>query len=232
MKTIILKILFLSVLTLISSCSFTPKQKSAPTVTTGFLSDYSSLKVHPTASKSQVWRWVSPELTHTGYKTFHIEPLVFYPTPTAKDQVSIEALNDLRKTLYLTAKQSAIDHQLPLIESPQQHTLILRSALTSVATSYKRFSVTELIPVRLIFSGLEFALGKRNKNVVIMLEYKMLDATTGKVVLRGVRRDLELPLVNSKANLTIDHAKPVLRNLVKDMNSEFQNLNQLVFHSS
>lgn len=212
---------------LLSACASTPELR--PRLTAGFLSDYSQLQPFETVSDAEVWRWVSADLKQGKYSSLKIEPLVFFPKPTTGDQVSIDALEELRTSLEATARKSAMKHKLPLVEKAQQDTLILKTALTSVELSYKKLSIKELIPIRLVFSGAELAMGKRDKELAVMLEYELLDGGTGKAVMRGVRKDAGLPVVNSKARMNIENAKPVLQDLVLDLDREFQKLEKQIF---
>lgn len=224
MKTIIrfmgLTIASIFLVACASAPPLTAKQQS------GFLSDYSSLKPFKTQSDAKVWRWISPEITQGQFSKLQIEPLVFYPEPVTTDLLSMNALNELGKDLTDTARESARTHQIPVVEAPDGKTLTLRAALTTVELKDKKFRLRELIPIHLIWSVGELAMGKRDKDVTVILEYEFIDTQTGETLVRGVRQDEGIPVVNNKTPFTIENAKPVLKDLVKDLDTEFKRLKQ------
>jgi hypothetical protein len=212
----------LCITVLLCSCARTHQLESKQT--TGFLKDYSQLQPHKTESGAQAWRWISPQLSKNSYQHFEIDLLEFYPRPTTSDQVSYNALNDLRTSLDLSVRQSALLHELPLVEKTMPKTLTLRAALTSVALSDKKFQLRELFPIKLVWSGAELIMGKRDKDVTVLLEYEFLDAISGKSVIKGVRQDEGLRVANNKTQLSTKNIEPVLQGLIKDMDLEFKQL--------
>lgn len=195
--------------------------------TAGFLTDYSGLKARDTDSDAQAWQWVSPNLETKQYRHLQIQVPVFYPQPTTSDQVSVNALNDLRGALNEAARQTAFATGIPLVDSPGPQTLVLRSALTSVALHNKAFKLRELLPIKLVWSAAEMALGDRDRDVTVLLEYELLDAQSREVLVRGVRQDDGVPVVNNRRPLSMKNAQPVLENLVKDMGPELERLKRV-----
>lgn len=211
---------------LMGGCTGTPELKT--TRQSGFLSDYSMLEAHKTDSGAQAWRWISPAMARRSFSQLQVDPLIFYPAPVTTDLVSMEALNDLARQLTATVRQSASAQQIPIADQPDSRTLTLRAALTTVELKDKKFQLRELVPIHLIWSAAELAMGKRDKNVTVILEYEFVDASSGETLARGVRQDAGIPVVNNQTPLTIANAKPVLQDLVKDLNGEFGRLKQVV----
>ncbi|MGF1642531.1 MAG: DUF3313 domain-containing protein [Thiotrichales bacterium] len=213
------------IVALLTACAGTPPLKT--TQTSGFLSNYDAMTAVDTASAAHAWRWISPEISQQRYQNLQIKPIEFFPAPTTTDQVSIDALTQLTQSLNGTVQQSATANGVPLANAAGPRTLVLRSALTSVQLTNKSLKLHELLPVALVLSGAELALGKRDKDVTVLLEYEFIDASTGKTVISGVREDRGLRVANNTAQMTMKNAEPVLKDLVKDIDPEFKRLNQL-----
>ena len=66
--------------------------------------------------------------------------------------------------------------------------LVLRPAITSLSIKLEDFKVREMIPVRLVISSAELAMGWRNKDVTFLLESELLDGNTGQTMAMAVRK--------------------------------------------
>lgn len=192
-----------------------------PTQTTGFLANYDQLNPASVASETQVWRWRSPDFKPANYHSLNVLPVVFAPQLTPNDQVSLNVLNKIRHTINNTLSQQAAASGIPISTSAGAGVLTLRSAITSVNLSLQDMKITEAIPIRLVLSGAELALGLRDKDVTFLFEYELIDSTTGQVMVSGVRHANTQPLKSDSEKLKPEHAKEMLENLSKDLNQNF-----------
>jgi len=211
------RFLFFFFLPLLLSCTPTSYQSED---SSGFLSDYSNLQPIGDPAITNVWRWQAPDFSSSNYENIILLPIRFHPVPVEKNSVNATALENIliasNNVLLNTAKKT----KLPLSLEKGPTTLLLRTAITAVSVELKSLAVREVIPVRLIFSGVEMALGKRDKTFTLLFEYELVDSVSGSVVLRGIRQDTGNPLINDKDKLSIDHAKPILERLVGDLEHE------------
>jgi len=106
----------------------------------------------------------------------------------------------------------------------------LRSAMTSAEVKLKEFSPAELIPIRLLFSGAELALGERKREFVLLFEYELLDAHSGKALIRGLQYAPGIPLSSEKDRVDREKTEWVLRQMVKYLERNFSNLAKQLKH--
>lgn len=179
----------LLVMSLLTACA---GGATKPTQTTGFLTNYDQLTPVSVSSETQVWRWRSPEFKPANYHSLKLMPVVFAPQPTPNDQVSLKVLNEIRHKIDNALSQQAAASGMPISVSAGPGVLTLRPAITSVNLSQQDMKITEAIPIRLVLSGAELALGLRDKDVTFLFD----DSTTGQVMMSGVRHANTQPLEN------------------------------------
>ena len=192
-----------------------------PTQTTGFLANYDQLNPASVTSETQVWRWRSPEFKPANYHSLNLLPVVFAPQPTPNDQISLNVLNEIRHKINNALSQQAVASGIPITASAGTGVLTLRPAITSVNVSLQDMKITEAIPIRLILSGAELALGLRDKDVTFLFEYELVDSVTGQVMVSGVRHANTQPLGSDSDTLKQEHAKEMLEKLSKDLDQNF-----------
>lgn len=197
-----------------------------PTQTTGFLANYDQLDSVQGASETQVWRWRSPDFKPATYHSLKLMPVVFSPPPAPNDQISLKVLHEIRNKIDDTLLQQSLAVGIPLSETARSGVLTLRPAITSVNLSLQEMKITEVIPIRLVLSGAELALGLRDKDVTFLFEYELVDSVTGQVMVSGVRHANTRPLDGDSDTLKQEHAKEMLNTLAKDLNQNFKALQQ------
>ncbi len=194
----------------------------------GFLKSYAKLEKVETPSGSNVWRWVSPDIKKQQYKAVYFEPLSFYPKPRARDQVSREALENIRQAMEAKVLNVADYLGLPRAKEKGPDVLVLRPAITSLSIKLEDFKVREMIPVRLVISSAELAMGWRNKDVTFLLESELLDGNTGQTMAMAVRKIKTLPLKDSTQKLSLEHAQSEINQLGDDLKTDFTSLKALI----
>ncbi|MBV1915765.1 MAG: DUF3313 domain-containing protein [Pseudomonadales bacterium] len=213
--------IFLCIFSLISSCS-TANYKAEKK--NGFLSDYSGLTPIKNDSDALSWQWREKNLSLDNYSQLYIDPLVFYPKPLSSNQISKDMLSELRNSTNELLRTTAAKKGINLTTGKGPKVLVLHSAITSAKIKLKDLSLTELIPIRLIFFGTQLALGDREKDLVLLFEYELLDSETGKVLIRGIQYSPKISLKYSKNRVTKEDIKLVLENVIRYLDRNFNNL--------
>lgn len=203
-----------------------------PTQTTAFLANYDQLNPASVTAETRVWRWRSPDFKPANYHSLKLLPVVFAPQPTSNDQISLKVLNDIRYKINDTLSQQAVMSGIPISASAGTGVLTLRPAITSVHVSLQDMKITEAIPIRLVLSGAELALGLRDKDVTFLFEYELVDSITGQVMVSGVRHANTQPLESDADTLKQEHAKEMLEQLSKDLNQNFNTLGKALGEQS
>ena len=182
----------------------------------GFLADYSNLSESKSPTGETVLRWIDPNFKLSQYSGIYYQPVVFYPQPQASERISAQTLQGV---LDYTNEQlsAAMASKLPLVTSSGPRTLIFRGAIAGVDAKTQGLKAYQLIPVALVVSGAMAATGHRDQNTELFIEAELLDAATGKPVIRVLRKGFGVVLENDKQAVTVDDLKPVIDNLAKDV---------------
>ncbi|MDX1298651.1 MAG: DUF3313 domain-containing protein [Pseudomonas sp.] len=183
----------------------------------GFLSSYEGLSSTKTAGGSTVMRWVDPTFDVANYQKVIFQPVRFYPEPQPTDRLSQKTLQDL--LTYTNSRLSAamFSRLKPVGFGAGPGTLEFRGAITGVNASTEGLKPYEIIPVALVLAGAMTAAGERDQNTELYLEAEFIDTSTGKTVLRVVRKGFGKTLSNDKQTITADDLKSVIDDLTRDV---------------
>ncbi|KPH01572.1 hypothetical protein AEQ67_04755 [Pseudomonas sp. RIT-PI-q] len=211
-----LSLLFAATLSL-SACS---SKKVEPEMYTGFLHDYSLLKERQAPSGQTVLSWVSPALNSGRYTQIYVQPSQFYPRAEPTERIPQSTLSNV--TAYYDA---ALRHELakvvPVVSRPGPNTLIVKPAITRVATRTQGLRFYEWLPVTLVAAGVSTATGIRDQDSEIATEVSFQDGATGAVVAEVVRKGTGVPLDNDKQVMTADNVKAVLDGWASDLRESY-----------
>lgn len=183
----------------------------------GFLSSYEGLTSTKSSSGANILRWVDPTFDVDNYDNIIFQPVRFYPEPQSTERLSQQALQEV---LVYTNKglSSAIFSRLtPVGFGKAPRTLEFRGAITGVSSSNEGLKPYEIIPVALVFAGAMTAAGERDQNTELYFEGEIIDSSTGKTVLRVVRKGFGKKLSNDKQAITADDLKSVIDELTRDV---------------
>ena len=194
-----------------------------PSHYSGFLKDYSQLKPAESASGAPVMRWIDPDVKFNKYTSVYIEPSQFYPQPQPTGVISAQALQSITR-YFDTALKRELSKNMTLAQGPGPNTIVVRPAITAVATSTEGLKPYEVIPIALVAAAVNTAAGGRDQNVEIATEAAFLDAQTNKVLAQVVRKGSGEPLENDQTQLTLDDVKPVLDGWANDMRLSYEKL--------
>lgn len=196
---------------LISGCATSttvPKEQFS-----GYLGDYSKLKLVKDETGHDVLRWKSRKLKRGRYSKLILDPIVFYPAPRPSSQVSINTLYDMRKYMDKTWVRE-VGKVITLTNKPGPGVLRLRTAITGATTVAEGLKGYEYIPVALVVSGATAAAGGRNREAFVVIEAELIDSRTGERLVMGVRKHkAEKLLENDKEQLTLGHVRSMLNQL-------------------
>ena len=171
----------------------------------GFLGDYSKLTQEKDSTGETVLRYVNPALKPGDYTSVILDPVQLYPTPKATKQVSEQTLNDIRNYVDNGLKEK-IEGKMTVATEPGPGVLVLRPAITTVASQSAGLKPYELLPIGFLISS---ATG-RSKVAGITMEFDAVDSLTGERVGASVRKGAGAKLENDDAQLTLDHLRPTL----------------------
>ncbi len=132
-------------------------------------------------------RWIGPRLSFANFQNVLIDDVIFYPEPETGPQVSEETLQAIRD--YITSNlKSKVGKVLKVADAPGPGVLQLQAAITGVEIKTESMKAYEVVPVAAVFGGFKALTGKRDRDVHVFVEVKMLDSQSGEVVGAVVRK--------------------------------------------
>ena len=197
----------------LSACS---SQKVEPEMYSGFLNDYSMLKEQQTASGQTILSWVSPALANGRFTRVYLAPSQFYPQVQPTGRIPQSTLSGVTR-YYDAALRQELGKTLPLASAPGPNTLVVRPAITQVATSTQGLRYYEWLPITLVAAGVSTAAGIRDQDSEIATEVSIEDGSTGEVVAKVVRKGTGVPLENDKQVMTAGNVIGVLDGWAADL---------------
>ncbi|EKT4467914.1 DUF3313 domain-containing protein [Pseudomonas sp. p1(2021b)] len=192
----------------------------SPQMYTGFLQDYSILTERKTPSGQTVLGWVSPGLKAGGYKQVYLEPSQVYPWPEPSERIPPSTLINMTG-YYDAALRLELGKVVPLAAKPGPGTLVVRPAITRVATRTQGLRFYEWLPVTLVAAGVSTATGIRDQDSEIATEVSFEDGETGAVVAELVRMGTGVPLEDDKQVMTAYNVKAVLDGWAGDLRTAY-----------
>ena len=183
----------------------------------GFLPSYEGLTTVETTSGQKALRWVAPGFNVANYDKLIYQPVRFHPTPHITDRISQQTYNDLLNYTNTRLSQ-AFSERFQLVGfSSGPRTLEFRGAITGISAETEGLKPYEIIPVALVVAGAMAATGERDQNSELFLEGEFIDTSTGKPVMRVVRKGLGMTLSNNRQAVTFADLKPVIDELTTDV---------------
>lgn len=179
----ILKLLSSSLLALsVISCA-SSSQPSAMTTGSGFLVNYASLTpVATNDDNMKLYRYVNPEFKRSDYHAVMIAPVVIYQSDAEKNNT---AYKDVKATLDASLNEM-ISKQFAIAQSSANGVAKVEVAITGAEVSNDGFHARNLIPVSAVIKLATMSAGVDNKQAVLMIEAKITDSKTGKLIGQSV----------------------------------------------
>jgi hypothetical protein len=201
----------------LSACS---NKKVEPEAYSGFLRDYSALTERQSPSGQTVLSWVSPKLNVDRYTQVFIEPCQFYPAPQPTARIPQTTLSDIT-WYYDAALKQELGKVMTVVTTPGPNTLIVRPAITRIATDTQSLRPYEWLPITLVAAGVSTATGIRDQDSEIATEVSFLDGGTRAVVAEVVRKGTGVPLENDTQVMTAENVKAVLNGWATDLRNSY-----------
>ncbi|EJN35921.1 DUF3313 domain-containing protein [Pseudomonas sp. GM80] len=190
---------------------------------TGFLHDYSVLSERQSPSGQPLLAWVSPALARARYTQVYLAPSQFYPSAEPTKRIPLSTLAGVTD-YYDAALRLELGKVLHLVNQPGPDTLVVRPAITQVATSTQGLRFYEWLPVTLVAAGVSTAAGIRDQDSEIATEVSFEDGSTGEVIAEVVRKGKGVALENDQQVLTADDVKVVLDGWASDLRQSYAGL--------
>jgi hypothetical protein len=167
---------------LVGGCASTQAPKES-----GFLKDYSNLTKQDAPGGGSRLVYKNPAFTPGKYTSVMLDPVVFYPEPQPTEQVSMQALNEIR-TYVDRSLQQKFGQQVRLVNQPGPGVARIQVALTAVGTESQALKVYQYIPIALVVTGAKAAIeGGRPQDASIAIESRVTDSETGQLLYASVR---------------------------------------------
>jgi hypothetical protein len=190
---------------------------------TGFLHDYSVLSERQSPSGQPLLAWVSPALARARYTQVYLAPSQFYPSAEPTERIPLSTLAGVTD-YYDAALRLELGKVLHLVNQPGPDTLVVRPAITQVATSTQGLRFYEWLPVTLVAAGVSTAAGIRDQDSEVATEVSFEDGSTGEVIAEVVRKGTGVALENDQQVLTADDVKVVLDGWASDLRQSYVGL--------
>lgn len=197
---------------LIGGCT---SNKNLTSQRSGFLADYSSLK--PSPYQPSALLYVTSDINTSYYENVIVEPVKIIAN---NEQIKANAGLLKEMSEYLTQKVRNALNKNPnfkLVTKPREKTFRLEFALTSVTVSYEDRRFYQYIPVALVITEAARASGASQKDARVLMELRITDANTGKVLARVVDSQAGKRITLKEEDLTLKHLKPALDNWAKNI---------------
>jgi len=196
----------------LAGCS---SQKPDASQYSGFLGDYSQLKPATSPSGQPVLRWVDPNLKLQNYSSVLVERPVYYPPPKPNENIDQKTLNEIPDYLKKQVELQ-LGNRYRIVQQADRDTLVLRTAITGVNISTEGLKAYEVIPIALVVAATTTAMGTRDQDTEVYVEFEALDGATSKPVAKVVRKGAGKTLENTSTHLSLTDLKPVLDGWARD----------------
>ncbi|MDO6406425.1 DUF3313 domain-containing protein [Pantoea phytobeneficialis] len=181
----------------------------------GFLGDYSQLKMAESASGKPTMRWISPDYHAAKYPNVIYTPIVYYPAAHPTQRISQQTLDAIRQYADQKLKDGITVHK-NLVTQKGPNTMVVRAAITAVGSENEGVQFYEVVPVAAVIAGTMAATGHRTQNSTLYLEVEASDAQTGKPLIKVVRKAFGKTLPNNSSPITLNDLRPGIDEMVRD----------------
>lgn len=212
-----LAIVVISLSLLHSHAALADKKDTKP-ANSGFLGDdavYSQLEEVTLHKGVTGKRWLGPSLNLANFQSVMVEDVQLYPEPKPGPQVSAEVLE--QSTQYLTRQlRNKVGSVLNLADAAGPGVLRMETAITGVSVKTEGMKAYEIIPVAALFGAAKAASGKRDRDVLVFVEVRLIDSASDELVGAAMRQIEGEHLKGKKDQLNLDDLKGSLDQATDD----------------
>lgn len=157
----------------------------------GFLtsSEYNRLQsVGSPAPGVNVYRYVSPDFKRSDWKGVMIDPVVLYQTALkaeGKKGLTDETIYQTRMIIDKELREKA-GQRFNVVDKPGPNVARLSVAITGAEVEGDGFKPWNVVPISAVLFAAQKATGLDSKTPILVVEAKMRDSVTGKVLGEGV----------------------------------------------
>lgn len=157
----------------------------------GFLGtgEYDRLqKVESPAPGVNIYRYVSPDFKRSDYKGVMIDPVTLYQTALRNEGnkgISEETIYQTRMIIDENIKSKAA-HRFNVVDKPGPGVARISIAITGAEVEGEGFKPRNLVPISAVLTVAQKATGLDSKTAVLVVEAKLRDSVTGKLLGEGV----------------------------------------------
>ena len=168
-------------------------------------------------------RWVSRKLTRKikplQPKSFFIKPAFYYPALITNDQFTQNSADMFRTYLDEQLRKTVAKH-FPISNTIGPDVFVLEPTITSMRISLEDFSPLEVLPLKAVISGINYAAGGRDRDVETRLESKIKNGANDELLVTSVLRGDASQLENDTEKLDKAHVKELLDSWVKQWDKD------------
>jgi hypothetical protein len=157
----------------------------------GFLGsgEYDRLqKVESPAPGVNIYRYVSPDFKRSDYKGVMIDPITLYQTALRNEGnkgITEETIYQTRLIIDQDIKTKAA-HRFNVVDKPGPGVARISIAITGAEVEGEGFKPRNLVPISAVLTVAQKATGLDSKTAVLVVEAKLRDSVTGKLLGEGV----------------------------------------------
>lgn len=177
MKKLRTATLALSLGILISSCA---TKMDPSTKAPGFLPNYSLLKPIPSPEGTQIYSYKDPQAKISDYHGAILTPVALYQTAT-ESGVTAAQIEQARANIDQGIKQ-IVSKKLPIVTKSGVGVARVNVAITGAVLEGDNFSVRNLVPISAAIKLASMATGLDNKKPVMVVEIKVVDSQSDKLL--------------------------------------------------
>ncbi|MGL4860335.1 MAG: DUF3313 domain-containing protein [Enterobacteriaceae bacterium] len=196
---------------LLTACHTTPQHSHS-----GFLGDYSHMNESSLGSGKEAMRWVMPGFHLSDYEGIYFTPLTWYPVAKPNSRVN-QATIDRTLNYANNRVMEALADRLPLVPKPIGNTLIFKGALTAIGAKKEDVNSYEMIPVANILASTMVPVTPHKQYPTLFFEGEFVDAASGKVVVKTVRRGFGKSVKNDNAPINASELKSAIDGMMGEV---------------
>lgn len=162
---------------LISGCATKMDPSTKPP---GFLPNYSLLKPIPSPEGTQIYSYKDPQAKISDYHGVILTPVALYQTAT-ESGVTAAQIEQARANIDQGIKQ-IVSKKLPIVTKSGVGVARVNVAITGAVLEGDNFSVRNLVPISAAIKLASMATGLDNKKPVMVVEIKVVDSQSDKLL--------------------------------------------------
>lgn len=151
----------------------------------GFLPDYSILKLAKSPEGTKVYRYVKFDFDPLMYNAVIIEPVIINQLE-ADEKITPEIIEQTRAALDASIRDRVGQSKLKMVHEPGSEVLRVSVAISGADLESEGFKPRNILPISAALKAASYAMGKEKKTPVLLVESKITDSKSGDVLRAGM----------------------------------------------